>query len=461
MPMPLLSLITFLPLAAIPFVILIPRALPGTVRNIALGFMLTTFLASLYLYFAFDAASAEFQFVEDMAWVGSAIHYKLGVDGISLLLVMLTTFLAPVAFLGAYGAITRKVKEFAVAMLVLETALLGTLLATDLFFFYVFWELMLIPMYLMIGVWGGTRRLHATVKFVIFSLAGSLIMFIAILYLYMKGGSTTFDYSVWVSTFTATGSAGALSVKEQVFLFIAFGLAFAVRIPLFPFHTWLPDALAEAPTPGSAILAGVVLKLGAYGFLRFAIPLFPEAAAMASAPLMGLAALGVVYGSLVAFAQDDLKKLLAYTGVAHLGLIMLGMFALTREGLLGSILHMVNHGLSASALFLCAGFLEERRRSRLLADFGGLAAVVPVFTVVFFIALLSSIGLPGTNGFVSEFLVLAGVFKEGVGSVLEPGIFTWRNFVLVVGVLACSGIVLGAACMLNMARKLLLGAVIR
>ncbi len=459
MPMPILSLITFLPLVAIPFVILIPKGLPGTVRNVSLGFMLVTFLVSLNLYFVFDAGSAEFQFIEDIPWIGSAIHYKVGVDGISILLVILTTFLTPIAFLGSYSAITKKVKEFAVAMLVLETAMLGTLLAMDLFLFYVFWELMLIPMYIMIGIWGGNRRSYATVKFVLYTMVGSLLMLVAIVYMYMKTGSSTFDYNVWVSTFTATGSAGALSVKEQVYLFIAFGLAFAIKVPFFPFHTWLPDAHVEAPTPGSVILAGVLLKMGTYGFLRFAIPLFPEAAAMASAPLMGLAVVGIIYGSLVAFAQDDVKKLVAYSSVAHLGFVMLGMFALTREGIQGSILQMVNHGLSTGALFLCVGFLYERRHTRLIKDFGGIARVLPVFTVVFLIVVLSSIGLPGTNGFVGEFLILAGVFKEGVGSVVEPGLVNWRNFVLLMGVLACTGIVLGAVYMLSMARRVLFGEI--
>jgi len=460
MGLPLLSIITFLPLLAVPVVALMPKELPGTARNVALAFMLVTFGISLYLFFAFNGAEAGFQFVEDKAWIGSAIHFKLGVDGITILLVLLTTFLTPIAFLGAYRGVEEKVKEFCIAMLVLETAMVGTFLSLDMFLFYVFWELMLIPMYVIIGIWGGKRRIYATVKFVIFTMAGSVLMLVAILYMYWKNGGQTFDYDGLLAALTASGPGAALSVKEQVFLFLAFGLAFAIKVPMFPFHTWLPDAHVEAPTAGSVILAGVLLKMGTYGFLRFAIPFFPEAAAMFSMPLMLLAVVGIIYGALVAFAQDDIKKLVAYSSVSHLGFVMLGMFALTQEGLEGSVLQMVNHGLSTGALFLCVGFLYERRHTRLIADFGGIARVVPFFAASFLLVSLSSIGLPGTNGFVGEFLILSGVFKEGIGSALDPTtLLSWRNFVLAMGVLATSGVVLGAVYMLTMARKVLFGPV--
>jgi len=460
MDFPVLSLVTFLPLVGLPFVLLIPRRLPGTVKGMTLAVMLVTFLASLKLYFGFDAADPGMQFVEDHAWIGTSIHYKVGVDGLSLLLVVLTTFLAPIAYLGAWSSIKDRVHEFAASLLVLQTAMVGTFLAMDLFLFYVFWELMLIPMYLIIGVWGGERRIYATIKFVLFTMAGSILMLVAIFFLYFKSGGDTFDYSVWVSIFTGEGTVGQLSKLEQVLCFLAFGLAFAIKVPFFPLHTWLPDAHVEAPTTGSVILAGVLLKMGTYGFLRFAIPFFPDAAAMLSAPLMGLAVVGIVYGALVAFAQEDVKKLVAYSSVSHLGFVMLGMFAMTPEGVSGSILQMVNHGLSTGALFLCVGFLYERRHTRLMQQFGGIARMMPAFAAVFVLVSLSSIGLPGTNGFVGEFLILTGVFREGIGSVIEPGtLLSWRNLVLVMGIVATTGIILGAVYMLTMVRRTFFGPV--
>ncbi len=460
MDFPVLSLVTFLPMAGLPLVLLIPRRLPGTVKGLTLAIMLVTFLVSLKLYFGFDPDQAGMQLVEDHAWIGTSIHYKVGVDGLSLLLVLLTTFLAPIAYLGAWTSIQEKVHEFAASLLVLQTAMVGTFLAMDLFLFYVFWELMLIPMYLIIGVWGGERRIYATLKFVLFTMAGSILMLVAILFLYFKSGGDTFDYSVWVSIFTGEGTVGQLSKLEQVLCFLAFALAFAIKVPLFPLHTWLPDAHVEAPTTGSVILAGVLLKMGTYGFLRFAIPFFPDAAALLSAPLMGLSVVGIVYGALVAFAQEDVKKLVAYSSVSHLGFVMLGMFALTPEGVSGSILQMVNHGLSTGALFLCVGFLYERRHTRLMEQFGGIARVMPVFTAVFVLVSLSSIGLPGTNGFVGEFLILTGVFREGIGSVIEPGnLLSWRNLVLVLGIVATSGVILGAVYMLTMVRRMMFGPI--
>lgn len=459
MDLPILSLVTFVPLLAIPLVVLIPRELPGTVRNVSMAFMLLSFAASMYLFFAFDGTEPGFQFVEDKEWIFQSIHYKLGVDGISILLVVLTTFLTPIAFLASYKSIGDKVKEFCIAVLVLETAMIGAFLAMDMFLFYVFWELMLLPMYILIGVWGGPRRIYATIKFVIFTMVGSVLMLVAIVYMYFKHGGTTFDYNMLLAL-TEPGAAGGLNVTEQVLLFLAFGLAFAIKVPMFPFHTWLPDAHVEAPTPGSVILAGVLLKMGTYGFLRFAIPFFPEAAAIMSAPLMGLAVVGIVYGALLAYAQTDMKKLVAYSSVSHLGFVMLGMFALTTEGIEGSVLQMVNHGLSTGALFLCVGFLYERRHTRMMDQFGGIARVMPFFAVVFLIVCLSSIGLPGTNGFVGEFLILTGVFKEGVGSVAEPGkLVPWRYLVIGLGILASTGIILGAVYMLTMVRRVMFGAV--
>ncbi|MBM4356393.1 MAG: NADH-quinone oxidoreductase subunit M, partial [Deltaproteobacteria bacterium] len=460
MDFPVLSLVTFLPMVGLPLVLLIPRRLPGTVKGLTLGIMLVTFLVSLKLYFGFDETEPGMQFVEDVPWIGTSIHYKVGVDGLSLLLVLLTTFLAPIAYLGAWNSIKEKVPEFAAALLVLQTAMVGTFLAMDLFLFYVFWELMLIPMYLIIGVWGGERRIYATIKFVLFTMAGSILMLVAILFMYFKSGGDTFDYSVWVSILTGEGTVGQLSKLEQVLCFLAFALAFAIKVPLFPLHTWLPDAHVEAPTTGSVILAGVLLKMGTYGFLRFAIPFFPDAAALLSAPLMGLSVIGIVYGALVAFAQEDVKKLVAYSSVSHLGFVMLGMFAMTPEGVSGSILQMVNHGLSTGALFLCVGFLYERRHTRLMEQFGGIARVMPAFAAVFVLVSLSSIGLPGTNGFVGEFLILSGVFREGIGSVIEPGnLLSWRNLVLGLAAVATTGVVLGAVYMLTMVRRMMFGTI--
>jgi NADH-quinone oxidoreductase subunit M len=460
MDWPILSLITFLPLAAIPIIALLPPELKGSIRGVTLATMLVGFAVSVYLFFAFDGALASFQFVEEKPWIMDAIKYKLGVDGISLLLVLLTTFITPVAFLAAYGSVQEKVKEFSLAMLVLETAMIGTFLALDMFLFYVFWELMLLPMYLLIGVWGGPQRIYATVKFVVYTMAGSVLMLVAILFVYWRAGAQTFDYNLLLETLVAGGRGTGIRVSEQIVLFLAFGLAFAIKVPLFPLHTWLPDAHVEAPTAGSVILAGVLLKMGTYGFLRFAIPLFPEAAATLSGPVMALAVAGIVYGALVAYAQKDIKRLVAYSSVSHLGLVILGMFALTPEGIQGSILQMVNHGLSTGALFLCVGMLYERRHTRMMEDFGGLARVMPVFSVLFLIVILSSIAMPGTNGFVGELLILFGVFKEGVGTLGDPDKWLdWRTIVLALGVLATTGVVLGAVYMLTMARRVLFGAV--
>ena len=458
MDIPILSLLIFLPLLAVPALALIPRSLPGTIRGVTLGVMLLTFGAALKLYFDFDPDTAAFQFEENREWVLEAIRYRVGVDGISILLVMLTTFLLPIALLSSVRSITHKVREFCIALLVLESAMLGTFLALDLFVFYVFWEIMLFPVTLIIGVWGGKRRIHASVKFVIYTMAGSLLMLVAILYIYYKNGAVTFDYNVLLAAVGEAGSLTSLRMKEQVFLFLAFGLAFAIRIPLFPLHTWLPGAQVEAPTAGSVILAGVLLKMGAYAFIRFAIPFFPQAAALFSGPLMALAVVGIIYGALVAWAQEDMKKLVAYSSVSHMGLIMLGIFAMTREGVAGGVLQMVNHGLSTGALFLCVGFLYDRRHTRLMRDYGGVARAMPFFAAVFLLVSLSSIGLPGTNGFVGEFLILAGTFKEGIGSELEPGnVLCWRNQVIVLGVLATTGVVLGAVYMLTMLRRVLFG----
>jgi len=336
------------------------------------------------------------------------VSYHLGVDGISLLLVLLTTFLMPLVLLSSWRSIERRWKEFAITMLLLETGMLGVFVALDLFLFYVFWEAMLVPMYLIIGIWGGPNRVYAAVKFILYTLAGSLLMLVAILALYFINGAATgaytFDLPVLARYVLPAGRA-------QNLMFLAFALAFAIKVPMWPFHTWLPDAHTEAPTPGSVILAGVLLKMGTYGFLRFCLPLFPQAT-MAFAPWMfALAVIGIIYGAWVSTVQADMKKLVAYSSVSHLGFVVLGLFTLNPQGMVGAIIQMVNHGLSTGALFLIVGMLSERRHTRLIAEYGGLWKIVPALSVLFLIVTFSSIGLPGLNGFVGEFLILVGAFQ--------------------------------------------------
>jgi NADH-quinone oxidoreductase subunit M len=403
------SVVTFLPAAGAVVLALLPRRADGVLRVGALIVALLTFVASLPMWFGFDADSADFQFEEFARWMpGLGVSYHVGIDGISLLLVLLTTFLTPIALVSAWHAIEERTKEFVVAMLVLETGMLGVFVALDLFLFFVFWEAMLIPMYFIIGVWGGTRRVYAAIKFVLYTMVGSALMLLAILALYYQHGTATgtftFDLPAIARWVMPPGAA-------QTLMFLAFALAFAIKVPLFPFHTWLPDAHVEAPTAGSVILAGVLLKMGTYGFLRFCLPLFP-AAAVALAPwIFALSVIGIVYGAWVSTVQPDLKKLVAYSSVSHLGFVMLGIFTFTPQGLVGGVIQMINHGLSTGALFLMVGMIYERRHTRLIEDFGGLWKVIPAFSALFLVVSLSSLGLPGLNGFVGEFLILLGAFQ--------------------------------------------------
>ena len=403
----LLSIIMWMPLVGAVVTALIPRKAESAAKSSALFFSVATFLVSLLILTSFVTGEAGFQLVERHDWIPDwGISYALGVDGISLWLVLLTTLLTPVVVLSQWSSVARYVKEYMVSMLVLEFGMLGAFFAMDLVFFYVFFELMLLPMYLIIGVWGGKNRIYAAIKFFLFTIAGSLLMLIGIIYLGVLHAQVTGAPSF------AFADLYALSIPQeaQLLLFLAFSLAFAIKVPLFPLHTWLPDAHVEAPTGGSIILAGVLLKLGTYGFVRFVLPIFPDMTYEWAPILALLSVIGIIYGALVAWVQPDMKKLVAYSSVSHLGFVVLGIFALTQASLEGAMIQMVNHGLSTGALFLLVGVIYERRHSRQLEDFGGIGGVVPVVTVLFVISVLASVGLPGLNGFIGEFLILAGSY---------------------------------------------------
>src|SRR6058998_1616365 len=379
-------------------------------KHVALAASLVEFAISAPLWWTFAPAGG-FQFIIDQAWIAAwGIHYTVGVDGISLFMVLLTTFLVPLSVLGSYSYITMRERGFYALMLVLTTGMIGVFVALDLFLFYVMWEVMLIPMYFIIGVWGGERRLYAAIKFFVYTFFGSLLMLVAILALVSIVGQRTGVYSFsYTHLTTHIGGLGPLAF----WLFGAFFLAFAIKVPMFPFHTWFPDAHVEAPTAGSVLLAGVLLKMGTYGFLRFALPLFPAVALHPAVQrvIVALSLIGILYGGLVAMVQPDFKKLIAYSSVAHLGFVMLGIWALTLQSVQGALLVMINHGISTGALFFLVGMIYERRHTRLIEAYGGIARVVPLFAAILTIVSLSSIALPGTNGFVGEFLVLLGSFR--------------------------------------------------
>ncbi len=438
---PILTFITFFPLLGALVITLIDSENKDLIRGVAFCTAFVDFVVSLPLYFLFNSNTSSFQFVEKVDWIPKyGISYFVGIDGISLFLILLTTFLTVISVLACWSDIQKNVKEFMVCLLFLETGMLGVFIALDLFLFYVFWEVMLIPMYLLIGVWGApARRIYAAIKFFIYTMVGSLFMLIAILALYFLHGKSTGNYTfnlLELYKFNVPASV-------QVWLFFAFFLAFAIKVPMFPFHTWLPDAHTEAPTVGSVLLAGVLLKMGTYGFVRYSMPLFPYAT-MKFAPLVILlAVIGILYGAWVCIVQKDLKRLIAFSSVSHLGFVMLGLFTLTIQGLSGGVLQMINHGLSTGALFLLVGMIYERRHTRLIAEFGGLAKVLPVYAVFFMIVMLSSVGLPGLNGFIGEFLILLGAFKSHT----------------VFAVFAATGIIFAAVYMLWMYQRVFFGEV--
>ncbi|MFQ5707782.1 MAG: NADH-quinone oxidoreductase subunit M [bacterium] len=437
MHFPILTTITFLPFLGALALLLVRGDRVAAIKTTALGVSLVAFILSLPLYFGFKSVAA-MQFVEQHAWIPTlGVSYHLGIDGISLFMVLLTTFLSPIVILSSWKAISKNVKGYMISMLVLETGILGVFVSLDLFMFYVFWEAMLIPMYFIIGVWGGENRIYAAIKFFIYTMVGSLLMMVAILVIYFYHGGLTGDYTFDLLKIQQIH----FPLGYQTWLFLAFGLSFAIKVPIFPFHTWLPDAHVEAPTGGSVILAGVLLKMGTYGFLRFCLPLFPNAAATFTPWILALGVVGIIYGALVAMVQPDLKKLVAYSSVSHLGFVMLGIFALTNQSVQGGLIQMVNHGLSTGALFLLVGMIYERRHTRLIAEFGGLARQIPVFTAVFMIVTLSSIGLPGLNGFVGEFLILLGTF-------ISRKVFA---------VFAATGVILAAVYMLRMFQRMMFG----
>jgi len=436
----LLTLVTFLPVLGAMLIALLPSGEGGQHKGIAFLFSLLTFVLSIALWTGFRAAPGRYAFEQRTEWAPAlGFSYHVGLDGVALLLFLLTTFLGPIVVLSSWKFIQERVNVYCIALLLLETAILGTLASLDLVLFYVFWEAMLIPMYLLIGMWGSDRRIYAAVKFFLFTFIGSVLMLLAIFWLWSNSGRKSFDYADLLN-------AGVVDVSTQRWLFLAFALAFAIKVPIWPLHTWLPDAHTEAPAAGSIILAGVMLKMGTFGFIRYAMPLFPQAALAFAPAIAVLGVIGIVYGSLMCMAQTDLKRLIAYSSVAHLGFVMLGLSALTPEAVSGAVLQMVNHGISTGALFLMVGYLYERTHTRDLAAYGGLATVAPAIAATFLVITLSSIGLPGTNGFVGEFLVLIGTFTSRVLAGAVP-----------LAVIGATGVILGAVYMLWLYQRVFFG----
>lgn len=429
----ILTALILIPIIGAVLIAFVPRDRADVIKNMALVVSLLALLVSLPLYFNFEAGAPGYQFEEIYPWIPAfGISYHLGIDGLSLFLVILTTFLTFISVLSSFSAITEQVKEYYALLLLLSAAVVGVFVALDLFLFYLFWEASLIPMALLIGRWGGKRRVYASVKFILYTMAGSALMLVAAIVVYLWGGTS--DVPALVNNLQ-------LPPGLQVWLFFAFALAFAVKVPLFPLHTWLPAAHVEAPTAGSIMLAGVLLKLGTYGFLRFAIPLFPEAVPFWTPLLVALSVIGILYGALVALAQEDVKSLIAYSSVAHMGFVVLGIFSGGQQGMSGAVLQMVNHGLSTGMLFFMVGVLYEQRHTRLFSEYGGIWVKAPVYGTFFLLAVFASVGLPGLNGFVGEFVILLGTFKVN-----------W-----IAAALGTFGIVLAAWYLLVATRKMLYG----
>jgi NADH-quinone oxidoreductase subunit M len=451
--MGILNLVTYIPLIGAIVILFFVRKENGkAIRYTATIFAVIDFIVSLYLWFNFDphgTGARLFQFRETYTWIPSlGVQYDFGIDGISLLLILLTTFMGIIAIVSSFTSIDHRQKEYYILLLLLQTGMIGTFCALDFFLFYVFWEIMLVPMYFIIGIWGGPRKLYAAIKFFLYTLTGSVVMLLSILALYFFN-----DGGIPFLNIKGLGNAATFSVLQyhnighlipptlQFWIFIGFFLGFAIKVPMFPFHTWLPDAHVEAPTAGSIILAAVLLKMGTYGFVRFALPILPDATKQLIVPIVVLSIIGIIYGALVSLVQKDMKKLVAYSSVSHLGFVMLGMFALNPMGLKGSVLQMINHGISTGALFLLVGIIYERRHTRMIADYGGLAKQMPMYATLFLIAALSSMGLPALNGFIGEFTILLGAANRSL---------VWASF-------ASVGIVLGAAYLLWLYQRVFWG----
>lgn len=437
---PILSVICFIPLVGVLLIFMINKKNEETIKWVANIVALIDFVVSLFLLARFDTSTHAMQFTERVPWIRSiGVEYHFGIDGISLLLILLTTLLGFISILSSWTSIKERLKEYYIFMLLLQVGMLGVFMSLDFFLFYVFWEVMLVPMYFLIGVWGGPRKLYAAIKFFLYTLFGSVLMLIGILALYFINHGVSGTWSFDIITFHELGKV--LTETQQWWIFLAFFVAFAIKVPMFPFHTWLPDAHVEAPTAGSVILAGVLLKMGTYGFVRFSLPILPDAT-MTFVPFMvTLSIIGIIYGALVAMMQPDMKKLIAYSSVSHLGFCMLGIFALNPIGLKGGMLQMINHGLSTGGLFLIVGLIYERRHTRMIKDLGGLSSVMVVYAAFFGVITMSSIGLPALNGFIGEFMILVGAFEVK---------WWWA-------LLAGTGIILGAAYMLWLYQRVMFG----
>ncbi|MCA1939588.1 MAG: NADH-quinone oxidoreductase subunit M [Caenispirillum bisanense] len=433
--LPLLTIITFLPLVGAGFILFVrggEAQVASNARNVALLTSIATFVLSLFLWFNFDSSTADYQFVERAEWLPAFnIAYSMGIDGISLFFVLLSTFLTPLCILSSWEAVTKRVKEYMIAFLVLETMMIGMFCALDAFLFYIFFEAVLIPMFIIIGVWGGPRRVYAAFKFFLYTLLGSVLMLLAFLTMYFHAGTS--DIQTLMTTQFAYGM--------QIWLWLAIFASFAVKVPMWPVHTWLPDAHVEAPTAGSVILAGVLLKMGGYGFLRFSVPMLPEATEAFTPLVYTLSVVAIIYTSMVALVQNDMKKMIAYSSVAHMGMVTIGIFAMTQQAVEGAIFQMLSHGIVSGALFLCVGVVYDRLHTREIARYGGLANNMPKYALVFMVFMMASVGLPGTAGFVGEFLIIVGVFQVN----------TW------VALLAATGLILGAMYMLWLYRSVVFG----
>jgi len=449
---PILSVITYIPLlGALAIVFFFPKQKTGAIQTVATVVVLLDLAVSLPLWFLFDRGREGYQFVEQASWIPSlGVSYHFGIDGITLLLILLTTLMGVIAVACSYTAITERQKEYYVLLLLLQTFMIGTFCCLDLFLFYVFWEVMLVPMYFLIGVWGSDRRLYAAIKFFLYTLAGSVLMLLGIIALYFYNTTGFLGYgglerAPTFSIETLTAVAAGMPADLQIWLFFAFFFGFAIKVPMFPFHTWLPDAHTEAPTAGSVILAAILLKMGTYGFVRFSLPMFPDAITTpwVLTLVVTLSIIGIVYGAMVTLVQKDMKRLIAYSSVSHLGFVMLGIFSLNMAGMQGGILQMINHGISTGALFLLVGMIYERRHTRMIAEYGGIARQMPVYATYFLVMALSSMGLPLLNGFIGEFTILQGAFARS---------FWWAFF-------AATGIVLGAAYLLWLYQRVFFGEI--